>query len=76
MSNEHKDWKLNRVLDCLPEGWEYKAGDHISDDRFVNGDVSLTLSQAFDLVEAGYNEGYNTALEHIRGVCNKELGDY
>lgn len=79
MSNENKDWRLNRILDVLPnmEGWEYKASEHhIDDDRFVKGELSLTVSQMFEIVEAGYNEGYNTALEHIRGICNKELGDY
>lgn len=73
MSNEYKDWRREEVLEHLPEGWEYRPGNNIDEDRIVKGDCVLSLKEAYEIQFKEYNRGYDSALQHIINNCNKEL---
>ena len=73
MSNEYKDWRREEVLERLPKGWNVVT-DMLGNEvlRTESGSI-LTFQEAYEIQFKEYNRGYDSALNHIIGVCQKEL---
>lgn len=73
MSNEYKDWRREEVLEHLPKGWNVVT-DMLGNEvlRTENGST-LTFQEAYEIQFKEYNRGYDSALNHIISVCQKEF---
>lgn len=71
--SERKEWERDIVLNDLPKGWHILAvGEK---ETLAKGNSRLSLEDAFELRSKFYDLGYNSALQHISTVVNKELED-
>ena len=63
MSNEYLDWRRDRVLEFLPDGWEVILLD--GQEVLAKGNTRLTIKDAHEIQEKAYETGVNQALEEV-----------
>lgn len=82
MSNEYKEWLFDRKQDVekamIDLGYE-KVQEQGGNNWYVKGTFRIEENEALDMYgrfSAGeYDYGYDRALQHIAGICQKELED-
>lgn len=63
MSNEYSDWRRDRVLEFLPDGWEVVLLN--GREVLAKGNTRLTIEDAYEIQEKAYEIGVNTILEEV-----------
>lgn len=83
MSNEHKDW-INDIKQSVEKAMtEYLGYEKVQEQGggnwYVKGTFRIPEDEVVDMYRsftAGeYDYGYDRALQHIMGICQKELED-